>query len=151
MSEVLTALSPWHWLLAAVALMIAEALMPGVFLLWFGGGAAATGLLLWLWPAMSWQLQWVFFALVSITSIVVIRRYRDRHPEQTSHPTLNQRGMSYVGRRYTLVEPIVDGYGKLHVDDTSWKICGENLPAGTHVKVIGVEGTVLRVARDDAA
>ena len=114
-------------------------------------GAAATGALLWLWPGMSWQLQWVFFALVSILSIVVVRRYRDGHPEQTSHPTLNQRGMSYVGRRYTLVEPIVDGYGKLHVDDTSWKISGENLPAGTHVKIIGVEGTVLRVARDDAA
>jgi hypothetical protein len=125
--------------------------MPGIFLLWFGGGAAATGALLWLWPGMSWQLQWVFFALVSILSIVVVRRYRDGHPEQTSHPTLNQRGMSYVGRRYTLVEPIVDGYGKLHVDDTSWKISGENLPAGTHVKIIGVEGTVLRVARDDAA
>ncbi len=151
MSGLLTALTPWHWLLAAVALMIAEALMPGIFLLWFGGGAAATGALLWLWPGMSWQLQWVFFALVSILSIVVVRRYRDGHPEQTSHPTLNQRGMSYVGRRYTLVEPIVDGYGKLHVDDTSWKISGENLPAGTHVKIIGVEGTVLRVARDDAA
>ena len=151
MSGLLTALTPWHWLLAAVALMIAEALMPGIFLLWFGGGAAATGALLWLWPGMSWQLQWVFFALVSILSIVVVRRYRDGHPEQTSHPTLNQRGMSYVGRRYTLVEPIVDGYGKLHVDDTSWKISGENLPAGTHVKIVGVEGTVLRVARDDAA
>lgn len=151
MSEVLTALSPWHWLLAAVALMIAEAMLPGVFLLWFGGGAAATGLLLWLWPAMSWQLQWVFFAMVSITSIIIVRRYGDRNPEQTSHPALNQRGLSYVGRRYTLAEPIVDGYGKLHVDDTSWKISGENLPAGTHVKVVGVEGTVLKVARDDAA
>ena len=149
MSEILTALSPWHWLLAAVALMIAEALLPGVFLLWFGGGAAATGLLLWLWPAMSWQLLWIFFAMVSITSIIVVRRYGDRNPEQTSHPALNQRGMSYVGRRYTLTEPIVDGYGKLHVDDSSWRISGENLPAGTHVKVVGVEGTVLKIARDD--
>ena len=151
MSGLLTALTPWHWLLGAVALMIAEALMPGIFLLWFGAGAAATGALLWLWPGMGWQLQWVFFALVSIASIVVMRRYRDGHPEQTSHPALNQRGMSYIGRRYTLAEPIVDGYGKLHVDDTSWKISGDNLPAGTHVRVVGVEGTVLKVARDDAA
>jgi membrane protein implicated in regulation of membrane protease activity len=39
----------------------------------------------------------------------------------------------------------VDGVGKLHVDDTSWKISGANLPAGSHVKVVGVEGTMLKV------
>lgn len=149
MTALLATLSPWHWLLAAVALMIAETLLPGAFLLWFGAGAAATGVLLWLVPGLGWQVQWVFFALVSVASIVGARRWREHHPEHTSHPTLNQRGMNYVGRRFTLAEPIVDGYGKLHVDDTSWKISGDNLPAGTHVRVVGVDGTVLKVKRDD--
>ena len=151
MSELLTQLAPWHWLLAAMVLMIAEALLPGSFLLWFGAGAAVTAVLLWLLPGFAWQAQWLSFALVSIASIVIVRRYRDRHPEQTSHPTLNQRGQSYVGRRYTLSEPIVDGIGKLHVDDTSWKISGDDLPSGTHVRVVGVDGTVLKVARDTGA
>lgn len=150
MSELLTSASPWHWLLLAVALMIAEALLPGSFLLWFGGGAAVTGLLLWLLPSLSWQAQWALFALVSVASIVVVRRYRDGHPTPTSHPNLNQRGMSYVGRSFTLTEPIVDGVGKLHVDDTSWKVAGENLPAGTHVRVVGVDGTALKVARAES-
>ncbi len=151
MSALLTNLAPWHWLLAAVVLMIAETLLPGSLLLWFGTGAAVTAALLWLMPAFPWQAQWLCFALVSIASIYIVRRYRDRHPEQNSHPTLNQRGQSYVGRRYTLTEPIADGVGKLHVDDSSWKVSGENLPAGTHVRVVGVDGTVLKVARDDGA
>lgn len=149
MSGLLAGLSPWHWLIAAVALLIAETLLPGAFLLWFGAGAAATAALLWLLPDLGWQLQWVFFALVSGASIVGARRWRAGSPEETSHPTLNQRGMSYVGRRFTLTEPIVDGYGKLHVDDSTWKISGENLPVGTHVRVIGVDSTVLKVIRDD--
>ncbi len=146
MIELLMNLAPWHWLLAAIALLIAEALLPGSFLVWFGVGAAVTGALLWL-VDLSWQAQWICFALVSMASIVSVRRYRQRHPEQTSHPTLNQRGQQYVGRRYTLAEPIVDGYGKLHVDDTSWKVSGDDAPAGTHVRVVGVEGTVLKVER----
>jgi membrane protein implicated in regulation of membrane protease activity len=149
MSGLLAGFSPWHWLVAAVALMIAETLLPGALLLWFGAGAAATGALLWLLPDLGWQLQWVFFGVVSAASILGARRWRVRHPEATSHPTLNRRGMSYVGRRFTLGEPIVDGYGKLHVDDTAWRVSGEDLPAGTHVKVTGVDGTVLEVTRDD--
>ena len=53
--------------------------------------------------------------------------------------------MHYVGRHFTLTAPIVDGVGKLQVDDSSWKIMGQDLPAGAHVKVVGTEGTMLRV------
>lgn len=146
MTALLTSLAPWHWLIAAVVLLIAETLLPGSFLLWFGVGAAVTGVLMWL-VAMPWQVQWMCFAIVSVLSIVLVRRFRETHPEHTSHPTLNQRGQSYVGRRYTLAEPIVDGYGKLHVDDTSWKISGDDAPAGTHVRIVGVDGTMLKVER----
>ena len=87
----------------------------------------------------------IVFAVLSVASVFVWRRYRSRHPETSDHPILNQRGRNYVGRRFTLASPIVDGVGKLHVDDTSWKISGANLPAGSHVKVVGVEGTMLKV------
>ncbi|MDM7322647.1 MAG: hypothetical protein P3W87_005090, partial [Gammaproteobacteria bacterium] len=32
-----------------------------------------------------------------------------------------------------------------HMDDTVWRVFGPDLPAGTRVEVIGVEGTALRV------
>jgi membrane protein implicated in regulation of membrane protease activity len=149
-SGLLADLSPWHWLLAAVALMIAEALLPGALLIWFGAGAAATAALLWLLPDLAWQTQGVCFGLVSTASIVAVRRWRANNPARTDHPTLNRRGEAYVGRRFTLVEPIVDGYGKVQVDDGTWRASGNDLPAGTHVKVTGVDGTVLKVIRDDS-
>jgi membrane protein implicated in regulation of membrane protease activity len=149
--ELLQQLGPWGWLLGGVALFIGEMLIPGTFLVWFGLGAAMTGGLLLLFPELAWQAQWIIFAVLSVVSVFVWRRYRAHHPETSDHPILNQRGRNYVGRRFTLASPIVDGVGKLHVDDTSWKISGADLPAGAHVKVVGVEGTMLKVeAVEDA-
>jgi len=148
MSALLESLVFWHWLILGVMLMIAETMFPGSFLLWFGIGAVATGAMLWLAPGLGWQVQLLFFALTSVTAIILWRRHR-ADPEHTSHPTLNQRGLNYVGRRFTLSEPIVDGVGRLRVDDTMWRIEGDDLAAETQVVVTGADGTVLRVKRAD--
>jgi len=147
MMELFARLGPWHWFIAGVVLMIAETLLPGTFLLWFGVGALVVGVALLVVPALAWQGQLVLFAVVSAATIVAWRRYRAAHPETTSHPALNRRGAQYVGRRFTLTEPIVDGVGRLHVDDTWWRVAGPDLPTGTHVTVVGAEGTVLTVER----
>lgn len=149
MSTLLQQMGIWHWLIGAVALFIGEMLVPGTFLVWLGLGAAATAALLWLIPDLPWQAQWMAFAVISVGSVLLWRRYRRRHPEKNDHPTLNRRGMNYVGRRFTLDSPIVDRVGKLQVDDGSWKITGEDLPAGTHVRVVGLEGTMLKVEAAD--
>lgn len=139
------AMGPWHWMLFAVALFIGELLAPGSFLVWMGLGAAVVGALLLILPTLAWQGQWVIFAVVSVASVLAWRRYRQRHPDRSDHPVLNQRGRAYVGRHFTLEDPIVDGLGKLRVDDTQWKISGADLPAGTAVEVVGVDGTILKV------
>ncbi len=143
----IASLEYWHWFIGGATLMIAETLLPGSFLLWFGIGAMLTGLLLLTFPDLGWESQLACFAIISAVSIMAWRQYRVRHPEHSSHPTLNRRGMAYVGRRFTLADPIVDGVGRLRVDDTLWKVTGADFPAGTHVTVIGVEGNALRVDR----
>ncbi len=145
MTELLKSLVYWHWLILGIVLMTAEALLPGSFLVWFGVGALITGGALLVVPTLGWQLQLIFFALVSGVTILAWRRYRAAHPESSSHPTLNQRGAQYLGRRFTLDSPIVDGVGRLRVDDTQWRVEGPDLPAGTHVTVTGCEGNVLKV------
>ena len=150
MTTLLQQMGLWHWLILAVLLFIGEMLVPGTFLMWLGLGAAVVGGLLLLFPGLPWQAQWLVFAVVSVASVLLWRRYRRRNPEANDHPTLNRRGMSYVGRRFTLAAPIVDGVGKLQVDDSIWKIAGDNLPAGTQVMVVGVDGTVLKVVAVEA-
>lgn len=143
--EFLNQLEYWHWFVLAVLLALLEIFSPGVFLLWMGVGAAITGLLLLAMPDLGWQIQLVAFALLSIGATVGAKLFLHNHPLETDQPMLNRRGEQYVGRTFTLDQPIVNGQGKIHVDDTTWKVHGVDCPAGTKVKVGGVDGVVLVV------
>lgn len=135
----------WHWLVFGLGLMVLEMLAPSTFFLWMGLAAMAVGGLLWLIPGMDWQTQIILFGVLSIVAIGLGRRYVKKHPIETDRPTLNVRGAQNMGRHMTLDTPIVNGVGRARLDDTIWKVLGPDLPAGTRVEVIGVEGTSLRV------
>jgi len=143
--EILQQLEYWHWLIFAVVLIVLEVFSPGVFFLWMGVAAAVTGLLLLLMPDLTWQVQFVAFAVLSMGAIVLARLFLKNHPIHTDQPALNRRGEQYVGRTFTLEQPIVNGQGKIRVDDSTWKVHGADCPAGTRVKVDGVDGVVLVV------
>jgi len=149
MTGFLEALEFWHWLVFGVALAIIEVFAPGAFFLWLGISAAVVGSILWLIPGMSWELQVLIFAILSIASVVIARRYLIAHPLETDLPNLNQRGQQYVGRVFTLTVPVVNGRGKIQVDDSTWKITCEDCEAGTKVKINGVDGVVLSAAITD--
>jgi hypothetical protein len=143
--ELFTQLNAWHWGIIAAVLIILEMFVPGAFLLWLGVAAAVNSILLVFMPGMSWETQFVIFAVVSVVSIVAFRRWRDKNPAATDQPALNRRGDQYVGRTFTLAEPIVNGQGRLYVDDSTWKIEGDDCDTGVKVRVTGVDGVVLRV------
>jgi membrane protein implicated in regulation of membrane protease activity len=136
----------WHWWIAGVVLMIVEVFVPGAFFLWLGLAAGVVGLVLLVFSGTSWEVQFLIWAVLSVAAVVGSRLYLRRHPIETDRPTLNRRGEQYIGRHFTLEEPMVNGLGKIRVDDSTWKIEGpEELPAGRKIRVIDVEGTVLKV------
>lgn len=137
----------WHWWILAGILMVLEIVAPGVFLLWLGIAAAITGLIAYVVPAMDWQWEALIFALLSIVIVWGWRSYQRRHPTETDLPMLNRRGEQYVGRRLSLDQPIVNGRGQVKVDDSTWRVEGADLPAGTAIVVTGVKGTILVVER----
>lgn len=138
-------LTYWHWLILAAVLIILEVFAPGAFMLWIGIAAGVVGALLYVFPGLSWEYQFIIFSIAAVGSIIAWRSYRNQHPIISDEPTLNRRGAQYVGRIFTLETPIVDGIGKIRVDDSTWKIEGADCPAGTKIKVVGIESTVLRV------
>jgi membrane protein implicated in regulation of membrane protease activity len=142
---ILEQLDYWHWWVIGIILIIFELFLPGAFFLWMGIAAALVGLILVIVPTLAWQYQIILFAILSIVSIVVWRMYLIKHPTQSDKPTLNMRGEQYVGRVFTLSEPIVNGVGKIRVDDSVWKIEGDDCVVGTRIKVIEANGAVLRV------
>lgn len=145
--ELLTQLQPWHWWVAGIFLIILEMLTPTGHTLWLGIAGLIVGCLLWLFPALSWQLQLLTFALISVVSVLIYKRYVSQRPDITDAPSLNRRSEQYIGRVFTLQEPIVNGVGKISVDDTIWRVYGEDQPLGSNVKVIGVKGSGLQVKR----
>jgi inner membrane protein len=143
----MTELLFWHWLVLGAVLGVLEIIVPGVFMLWLAIAAAVTGLIAFVASSLPWQVQAVIFAALSVLSVWGWRLYQRKHPTETDQPTLNRRGEQYVGRRLTLEQPIVNGRGQARVGDSSWRVEGPDLPAGTAIVVTGVEGTVLKVER----
>lgn len=137
----------WHWWILAVVLMSIELFAPAAFFIWCGIAAAIVGLVLLIIPVISWQIQILLFAVLSIVSVLVGRKYlQTRGGAMVSdQPNLNRRGEQYVGRVFTLNEPIVDGTGRVQVDDGSWRIEGKDMVGGSRVKVVAVNGSTLIV------
>lgn len=146
MTGLMDALQAWHWALAGIVLLILEIFSPGVFFMWMGMAAGIVAALVWVFPAMGWQAQVLIFAGLSVVTVVAGRKWLNRHPLETEEPTLNRRGEQYIGRTFTLDDPVVNGMGKIRVDDTTWKISGTDCPAGNRVTVTGVDGVVLLIA-----
>ncbi len=146
--ELLNNLDYWHWFILAVVLVILEVFSPGVFFIWIGMAAGIVGIILLAVPELDWHYQLLIFALFSVADILAARFFLLRHPIKTDQPTLNRRGEQYIGRVFTLAEPINNNEGKIRVDDSTWKIHGADCPAGTQVRVTGVDGVVLLIKID---
>ena len=148
MSGFLASLHFWHWLILAALLAAVEAVAPGIFFIWFGAAAAIVGLATLILPGMGWEIQVFLFAILAAVAVFIGRRFLHRRMESPD-PALNRRGERYVGRQFTLETAIVNGRGSIKVDDSVWRAEGPELPAGRRVKVVGADGTVLRVEASD--
>ena len=145
MNEFFQQIDFWHWWVLAVALVVLEVFSPAAFFLWLGFAAGIVGVFVLVVPDMSWEFQVALFAVFSVISTVIGRRYFYTRLQSSDHPRLNRRGEQDIGRVFTLDEPIVNGLGKIKVDDTTWKISGQDCDAGGQVRVTGVDGVVLKV------
>jgi membrane protein implicated in regulation of membrane protease activity len=138
-------LGPWTWIILGVALIGIELLAPGVFFIWLGLAAIATGLLDVAFD-LSWQLAALVFAVLAVAAVIFGRTLaRPGAPHDTQAGSLNRRGEALVGRVFSLETPIVDGAGRIRVDDSSWRVTGPERPVGAHVRVVRVDGTTLVV------
>lgn len=140
----LFAYGPWAWFVLGGVLLVAEIVLPGAFLLWLGLAALGTGVLAFA-LSVGWQVQVLAFAALALISILIGRRVTPAPGAASDRPFLNRRAEGQVGRVFTLDAPIVDGSGRVRIDDSVWRIEGPDLPAGAKVIVLKVDGTVLVV------
>ena len=137
------------WWILALLLIAGELLLPGYFLLWIGLAAAAMGVVLWVDPTLGLLAQAILFGLLAFASCVSYARWLRPGLERRApgDERLNRRAEQMIGQRYELVEPIVNGRGRVKIDDSVWSAEGDDAPDGAKVLVTGVRGAVLTVER----
>jgi membrane protein implicated in regulation of membrane protease activity len=144
MIEAIVAFGAWSWMILAAVLLALEMLAPGIFLMWFGFAAAATGLIAFRYE-IAWQWQLIWFCGLSLAAVLLANRYLRQHPLESDQPLLNKRAAQLVGQSFDLTEPIENGRGSIRVGDTIWRVEGPELPRGARIRVVGTDGSVLKV------
>lgn len=134
----------WSWLIVGFVLLALELLLPGGVFLWLGVAAIVTALVSFVFP-LDWPREVGIFGLLGLASIIFwLRVVRDRG-NGTDRPLLNRRAERFIGQEAVLNEPITDGFGRVPLGDSVWRVAGPDLPAGQRIRIIGHEGAVLKV------
>ena len=136
------------WLVIGLALCAVETLAPGAFFIWFGAAAAIVGAVDYVAP-MSFETQLVLFAALVAALVLIGRRVYGSSGREPG-PLPLSRAQALIGEDFYLEEPIVRGYGRIRVGDSSWRVAGRDTPVGARVRVVKVEdGSLLRVESAD--
>ena len=128
--DTLAELGLWNCMILAAILFVLEITAPGMF---------------------SWQWQLVWFCLLSVTFVVLAWKYLRKYPLESEQPLLNERAVKHIGEQHALIDPIVNGRGSVKIGDSVWRVTGPELPLGAQVRVIGADGTLLKVVPAAAA
>lgn len=145
MMAAIAALGPWTWIIAGLVLMGVELLAPGLFFIWLGLAALATGLVVAVsglgWAAAS--MLFTGFALASVLGGRALMRRKGSEPEASG--TLNALSRNLIGKTVHLDQAIENGKGRVRIGDTVWQAIGEDAAAGAKVTIVRLEGSSLVV------
>jgi membrane protein implicated in regulation of membrane protease activity len=135
----------WYWAIFGAVLGVIEVAVPAMVCIWLAAAALGVAAIAWRYPGLAWEHQALIFAALAVASVVLGRAACAHVGSPQSKMRLNRRAESYIGRLFTLDGAIIDGRGRLRVDDTVWLVAGPDLPRGTRVRVTGADNTLLRV------
>jgi membrane protein implicated in regulation of membrane protease activity len=140
-------LGGWGWVVLGLILIGGEMLAPGVFLIWLGLAALLTGVVVGA-LGIGWQAAALVFAALSLASVLAGRLLTRRRGEEPDAATgLNDRGRQLIGKVVRLDATMTGGEGRIRVGDSSWRITGPELLAGSEVRIVRVEGATLVVEK----
>lgn len=140
----------WMWLVLGLALLGGEMLLPsGFFMLFFGFGALAVGVLVLLNLGGPIWVQWVLFSVASIVMLILLRQKMRMLLGTAADAEID----SMVGEIAVTQENLAPGaIGQVELRGTVWK--GRNgsdaiIPQGQRCVVSAVEGltVVLKVEK----
>jgi len=135
----------WIWMIMAALFIVGEIFTAGFFLLWFGVGAAAAGLVALLGLGMTWQLA--IFIVLSLVLFAVSRKFADRVSGEQP-PGIGANRM--IGVECVVLQPIdnMANTGRVRMSREEWRAeseTGHRIEEGARVVVTSINGTHLVV------
>jgi len=131
------------WFIVGLACLVAEFSVPGVIIVFFGAGAWVVSLLCLVTP-LSIPVQIALFIIVSIGSLLLLRR--KFNPGTDPGPDLTE---DFIGRTAVVLEPIRKGRpGRVTFKGAAWKAETRSetpLEKGRYVSIVRHDSIVLHV------
>lgn len=119
LTDFFATLNQWHWFGFALILVILEVgLGTSFFLLWIAASAFTIGIVLFIMPGLLWEYQFLIFAIESASCLLYWRAHIKNKMFISDQPNLNRRNEQFVGRVVTLGEALINGRGRIQIDDS---------------------------------
>jgi membrane protein implicated in regulation of membrane protease activity len=147
MSEILW----WHWIVLGIALMLAELAVPAFFLVWFGLGAVIVGAIVFFVPATGLAWQVTLWTASSLAFVLLWFRIFKPGMHKTRVGMSKGTLIGEVGLVVRDIRPFDKGqirFQKPILGAEIWEsIADEEIKVGERIKVVDVEGNILKVGR----
>ena len=137
------------WLVAGIALAIAEMFAMSFVLIMFGAGALAAAAVAALGAGLLWQI--LAFSLVSALAVATVRPLLTGHfDQQDADASIGMRALA--GETALVLEPVDREHGLVKIGGEVWRARpyddSQLIPEGERVRVIEVRGATAMVWRD---
>lgn len=144
----------WIWAVLGILLLSAEIMITGtLYTLWFSISALCVAVLLWLLPETSYAVQFTVFAVLSLGSLAIWRRY---YKKTDTDYRVGQSQGEEIGRIGIVIEatgPTKNGairFTQGLMGSREWiAVSDEPIEVGSNASVVAVEGNSLRVAKSN--
>jgi membrane protein implicated in regulation of membrane protease activity len=137
----------WIWMAVGAAFLAVEVATGSGWLLWPAASAAVTALLV-VFAGLDLQGSVLAFALLTIVSTLLARRYLPHRLLRHGGQDINDNIARLVGHQGRAVGAFRGRAGRVFIDGKEWAAeleGGESLDAGATVEVTGVHGARLKV------
>jgi inner membrane protein len=145
----LAGLGAWRWLALAAILFAIEMSTGTAYLLWLSAAAALTAAFVALPGQTSFAVELAMFGAFSIASTLIGQKFFKPVAIESDQPDINNPMQRHLGAHVVAIGNFAGGEGRVSLGDTQWSAQtpdGTNPNDGDGLKVVGVEGTTLRVA-----
>lgn len=133
-----------NWVIVGVIFFIIEVSTFTLLFLWLGIAALVTAGLAFVFPDMALSIQLACFAVIATLDVIAWHFIFKNKQKTMGDNKMNNRASRYIGQTAKLIEPVEDGFSKIKIEDSLWRVrCNSLLKEGDSIKIIDADGVLL--------